>query len=143
MANIILDKTIISYGMPANIEMNKGTYFVMESLKQIYKAFRITQQTSASYIPQSQGITVRYNSTLINMLRCYVNDNQIGFYKYVKLVITAYNSGKPASTRHSPFYLLHEFESNQHIDLAIICNITDHDILTALKAIHKVRQDTT
>lgn len=67
------------------------------------------------------------------MLCCYVNKHQSGRHKYVKLITLAYNLVKQVSTGFSPFYLLHGFEPNQSIDLAILPNITDQDTLTTQK----------
>lgn len=66
------------------------------------------------YTPKSQGIKERYNSTTINMLSCYVNEDQKDRNKYVKLIMFVYNASTHASTVYSQFYLLHGFEPNQH-----------------------------
>lgn len=124
--------------MPAEIQTDQGTHFVADTLNQLYKTLGIVHKTSAAYRPQSQGITDRYNSTLINMLRCYTDEDQKDRNRYVKLVMFAYNSATHASTCYSPFYLLHGFESNQPEDLALLPTVSDQVVLAALKVIHKV-----
>lgn len=73
-------------------------FCVQSELHQLHKALGIVHRTSAAYRSQNQVITESYNSSLINMLRCYINEDQKDWNRYVKLVTLAYNSGAQAST---------------------------------------------
>lgn len=57
-----------------------------DTLNQLYKALGIVHRTPAAYRPQNQGIMYRYNSALRNMLRCYVNEDQNDWDKYVNIL---------------------------------------------------------
>lgn len=72
------------------------------------------------------------------MLRYYVDEDQNDWHRYVKLIMFANNSSLYPSTGHSPFYLLHGFESNQPIDLALLPSISDHGVLVLLQTLYKI-----
>lgn len=83
-----------------------GTYFVAESLKQLYKTLGWLIKLLL-HIGHKDRVWQK-NITL-PLLICYVNENQSDWYKYVKLVTLVYNSGLHASTGRSPLYLLHSW----------------------------------
>lgn len=66
------------------------------TLIQLYNVLGIVHRTPAAYRVQSQGIMERYNSTFVNMLRCYVKEDEKDWNKYIKLVKLAYNAGTHA-----------------------------------------------
>lgn len=79
--------------MLVEIQIDRGTDFVTESWKLLYKCLRAIHQTSTAHRPKSQGVTESNNSILVNISCCYINENQTDWYKYVKFVKLAYNSG--------------------------------------------------
>ena len=58
--------------------------------------------------PQSNGMVERLNQTLVNRLRCKLNDNNKNkcWPKLLEEVITEYNNTPHSSTRFSPCYLM-------------------------------------
>lgn len=125
---IILEDILPCYGVWAEKQPDSGTHFVADTLRRLYKALGIEHWASVAYRLQSQGITVQYNSKLINMLQCYVNEDQMDWHKYVKLVTFKYNSSKYTLTWFLPFYLLHGFETNQLIDLTLLPTNPNTDV---------------
>lgn len=77
----ILEDILPCYGMSAEIQTDRGTHFVADTLNQLYKALGIVNRTSIAYRPQSQGITERYNSTLLKFqLNKYYNILIVKYY---------------------------------------------------------------
>ena len=58
--------------------------------------------------PQSNGMVERLNQTLVNRLRCKLNDNNKNkcWPKLLEEVITEYNNSSHSSTRFSLYYLM-------------------------------------
>ena len=84
-------------------------------------------------------MTERYNSTLLTMLKFYVNESHSDWAKYVNMVTFVHNTSVNSSTGYTPFFLVHGFEATQPIDLAILPRLPDHDVLKAISALHEIR----
>lgn len=61
-------------GFPREIVTDQGTNFMSELLKQVYKLLGIRRVQTTPYHPQTDGLTERFNQTLKQMLRKFVND---------------------------------------------------------------------
>lgn len=138
--DFMLNVLIPRFGVPFRIHSDRGQHFVAEVVKQLYEGLGVEMRVSTSYHPQSNGVCERYHSTLMAMLKCYVNENHSDWSKYVDLVTFTYNTAVQASLGYSPFYLLHGFEATQPIDLAILPKNPDHDVLSAIEELHKIRK---
>lgn len=108
------------YGLPRTIHTDNGSNFKSELLKQLCLSLGVSQKFGSTYMPSSQGLTERYNATLMNMLRCYSNEKQNNWHLNIRHVCFAYNSAEQASLGYSPFYLLHGFHPMSYLDIAIL-----------------------
>ena len=58
------------------------------------------------YHPQSDGLTERWNRTLLGMLATCVEDRTENWEDYVQKVCMAYNTSTYATTGFTPFFLM-------------------------------------
>lgn len=139
-AKFILETIIPRFGCVQEIQSDRGTHFTAEVLKQLFDGLGISHQKSSAYHPQSQGLTERYNGTLLNMLHFYANESHSDWSKYVEMVTFVYNASVQESVKFSPFYLLHGYHPLFPADLAILPRVPDHDVLEAITKIQEIRK---
>lgn len=139
-AKFILETIIPRFGCVKEIQSDRGSHFTAEVLKQLFEALGISHQKSSAYHPQSQGLTERYNGTLLNMLHFYANESHSDWSKYVEMVTFVYNASVQESTTYSPFFLLHGYHPLFPADLAILPRVPDHDVLEAVTKIQEIRK---
>uniref|UniRef100_A0A8C6KQE2 Gypsy retrotransposon integrase-like protein 1 n=1 Tax=Nothobranchius furzeri TaxID=105023 RepID=A0A8C6KQE2_NOTFU len=61
-------------GFPKEILTDQGTNFMSKLLKDVYKLIGISRLRTTPYHPQTDGLTERFNQTLKNMLRKFINE---------------------------------------------------------------------
>ena len=62
---------------------------------------------SSAYHPQTDGQSEIANSTVLDLLKCYVSDQRTDWEKYLPLVEFAYNNTVHSSTSKAPFEVIY------------------------------------
>ena len=94
------------FGLPDIIHSDQGANFESTILRQTLDAFGVNKTHTTSYHPQGDGMVERFNRTLLQMLRSYV-DHRADWEQYLPLVLFAYRSATHPSTGFSPFALMY------------------------------------
>lgn len=97
-------------GFPCEILTDQGTNFMSELLKQVYQLLGIKRVRTTPYHPQTDGLTERFNQTLKQMLRKFVNETGSDWDHWLPYLLFAYREVPQASTGFSPFELLYGHE---------------------------------
>lgn len=97
-------------GFPSEILTDQGTNFMSTLLKQVYQLLGIKRVRTTPYHPQTDGLTERFNQTLKQMLRKFVNDTGSDWDQWLPYLLFAYREVPQASTGFSPFELLYGHE---------------------------------
>ena len=100
-----LTKLFSTYGQPDILHSDQGRNFESTVLAQTLKAFGVQKSRTTAYHPQGDGMVERFNRSLLQLLRAYV-DKQENWEKYLPLVLFAYRTAKHTSTGSSPFILM-------------------------------------
>ena len=66
----------------------------------------LSNASTSAYPPQTNGQVERYNRTILNMLRCYVEEHQTDWDRYASALTYAYNNDVHRSTGTTPFQLV-------------------------------------
>ena len=74
-------------------------------MKQTLDAFGIDKSCTTAYHPQGDGLVERFNRSLLQLLRAYV-DKQTDWEQYLPLVLYAYRTSVHSSTGVAPFVLM-------------------------------------
>uniref|UniRef100_A0A8C5D858 Gypsy retrotransposon integrase-like protein 1 n=1 Tax=Gouania willdenowi TaxID=441366 RepID=A0A8C5D858_GOUWI len=97
-------------GFPREILTDQGTNFMSTLLKQVYQLLGIRRLRTTPYHPQTDGLTERFNQTLKQMLRKFVNNTGTDWDQWLPYLLFAYREVPQASTGFSPFELLYGHE---------------------------------
>ncbi|XP_034565104.1 uncharacterized protein LOC117830889 isoform X1 [Notolabrus celidotus] len=97
-------------GFPCEILTDQGTNFMSTLLKQVYQLLGIRSLRTTPYHPQTDGLTERFNQTLKQMLRKFVNNSGTDWDQWLPYLLFAYREVPQASTGFSPFELLYGHE---------------------------------
>lgn len=66
---------IARFGAPFEIHTDQGRNFQSDLFKSVCKLFGVTQTRTTPYHPASNGQVERFNRSLLQMIRCYINRN--------------------------------------------------------------------
>lgn len=95
---------------PLEILTDRGTNFMSSLLKQVYQLLGIKSLRTTPYHPQTDGLAERFNHTLKQMLRRFVNDTGTDWDQWLPYLLFAYREVLQASSGFSPFELLYGHE---------------------------------
>ena len=100
-----LIKVFSIFGHPEILHSDQGRNFESSILAQTLEAFGVHKSRTTPYHPQGDGMVERFNRSLLQLLRAYV-DAQNDWERYLPLVLYGYRTSVHASTGISPFVLM-------------------------------------
>ena len=101
------------YGLPDILHSDQGRNFESSILRQTLEAFGVKKTRTTAYHPQGDGMVERFNRSLLQLLRAYV-EHQTDWEQYLPYVLFAYRSAIHTSTGVSPFELMFGRPPVQH-----------------------------
>ena len=101
-----LVKIFSTFGHPEILHSDQGRNFESSILAQTLQAFGVHKSRTTAYHPQGDGMVERFNRSLLQLLRAYV-DTQSEWEHYLLLVLYAYRTSTHSSTGVSPFLLMY------------------------------------
>ncbi|XP_048251763.1 uncharacterized protein LOC124124353 [Haliotis rufescens] len=117
-----------------------GANFMSRMIKELCSILGISQSRTTPYHPMCNGMTERFNRTLLNMLGTLKPDQKYDWKGFVGPLVHAYNATRHESTGYSPFYLMFGREARLPIDLAFGIEINkDKQTLTSYVKALKTR----
>ena len=90
-AKLVLD-FIRRYGFPETIHFDQGLNFLGKVMKNLYKLTRIKQTKITPYHPIGNGLSERFNQTLLSMVGTLTSKKKKAWPKYLPDLVMAYNS---------------------------------------------------
>ena len=97
---------ICLFGPPKAILTDQGTEFVNAIITALTSKLRIKHTLTSAYHPRTNGLTERFNQTLIESLKKLTENNQLDWNKWLPYVALAYRSRINSVTKYSPFELM-------------------------------------
>lgn len=96
----------LHYGFPQVLHSDQGRNFESALIKDLCKLVGITKSRTTPYHAMGNGMTERFNHTLLNMMGTLEEDKKRDWKTYVPALVQAYNATKHDSTGYSPFFLM-------------------------------------
>lgn len=125
-ADALYKEFIVRYGIPARIHSDQGANFESLLIKELCEIMGIKKSRTTPYHAAGNGMTERFNRTLISMLGTLESDKKRNWKQYVAPLVHAYNCIKHESTGYSPYHLLFGREPRLPVDMAFGLN-RDHE----------------
>ena len=117
-AEALMTHFIQHYGFPRRLHSDQGANFEGHVIKDLCKMAGVTKSKTTSYHPMGNGMTERFNRTLLGMLSTLETSQKRNWKKYVFPLVHAYNCTRHEGTRYSPYYLMYGREPQMPIDVA-------------------------
>ena len=127
-AKILFENFIVHYGFPARIHSDQGRNFESSLIKELCTLAGVEKTRTSPCHPMGNGMTERFNQTLLNMLGTLENHQKEDWKTYVAPLVHSYNSTKHDSTGYSPFFLMFGRHPRLAIDAYLGLNSEDQSI---------------
>uniref|UniRef100_A0A146QJK2 Pol polyprotein n=1 Tax=Fundulus heteroclitus TaxID=8078 RepID=A0A146QJK2_FUNHE len=108
---------IARFGAPLELHTDQGRNFESSLFRNVCRLLQITKTRTTPYHPSSNGQVERFNRTLLQMLRCYVDRNQKNWDEQLPLLTAAYRSSQHMVTGFTPNRLMLGREVHQPHDI--------------------------
>lgn len=139
-ADALYKEFIVRYGIPARLHSDQGANFESQTIKELCDIMNIQKSRTTPYHAAGNGMTERFNRTLISMLGTLETDKKRNWKQYVAPLVHAYNCIKHESTGYSPYMLLFGREPRLPVDMAFGLNIETNDKATYTEYISNLQQ---
>lgn len=116
-AEAIFNNFILFYGIPEKLHSDQGTNFCSKIVKELCSILGIYKSRTTPYHPMGNGVTERFNRTLLSMLGTLENSQKANWKSYINTLVHAYNSTVNDTTGFSPFYLMFGREPKLPVDV--------------------------
>ncbi|KAH9118625.1 hypothetical protein LEN26_011998, partial [Aphanomyces euteiches] len=119
-ARVFIDEVLCRFGIPDKLLTDRGSNFVSELATTMYTTLGIHKLASAPYHPQGQGLVERFNHTIVQMLKIFVNDHQTDWDTYLPRLLFAYRMAHHETLGDSPYFCLFGRDPTLPLDLAFL-----------------------
>ena len=116
----LMDKIILYHGPPKIIITDRGSNFTSRLFNNLCKELKTKHKTTTAYHPQTNGMTERFNKTVVGMIRKYVADGFQHWEDVLGPVASAYRNSVHSSTMESPYFLVTARDPSMVIDRFLI-----------------------
>ena len=117
IADTLVTQIICRHGVPKMLLSDRGKSFIGDVAKAVYDILNIKKLNTTAYHPQTNGLTERFNGTLVKMLGMYCNKQQNNWDIYIPYVLFAYRTSHHKGLIQTPFYLLYGREATLPTDI--------------------------
>ena len=98
VADILVEKIILRFGMPLVIHSDQGREFENGLMTSLCALLGCTKTRTAPYHPESDGMIERFNRTCLMMLFMFINDRRDNWHELLQYVMHAYRTSFHEST---------------------------------------------
>ena len=137
IVNALIENYIYIYGSPKTILTDQGANFLSELVTQFEQALKIKHIKTTSFHPQSNGNIERMHSTLGNLIKTSINENNNEWDENIKFISFAINSTTNQTTGYTPFELTFGRLPNIPSEVENSPNLTYQDLIRKWKRKHE------
>jgi hypothetical protein len=106
LIDILWDKVFSWVGLPVQIIGDRDTRLTADRMRALAKGLCVRLALSASYRPQTDGSTERFNRTFLSMIRTCCHKHPKSWDRELPSLMYAYNNTVHSSTGYTPHFLL-------------------------------------
>ena len=105
--NFLINDVILKYGTPTCILTDNGTHFTAQLMNNLFQHLGVTHLYSTTYHPQTNGQIERFNATMDGKIAALCNERRTNWDEMLQFVTFNYNTSIHATTKHTPFEMMH------------------------------------
>ena len=105
-AEVLFDNFIYHYGFPSRLYSDQGRNFESSVIQELCKLGGISKSRTTQYHHRGNGMTERFNSTLLNMLGTLEDKSKENWKAFIPALAHAYNSTKHETTGLTPDFVM-------------------------------------
>ena len=118
-AKAFINNFVVHYGIPQRIHSDQGGAFESRVVKELCNLLGIKKSRTTAFHPEGNGVTERFNRTLLQMLGTLDAPSKLDWKTQVAPLVHAYNCAPHAATGYSPYFLMFGRHPNLPIDIAM------------------------
>ena len=138
-AEALFNNYIVHYGIPNRIHSDQGPSFESKLIQELCKLTGTMKSRTTPYHPMGNGMTERFNRTLLSMLGTLKPKEKTNWKAFVSPLVHAYNCTRHEATGQSPYFLMFGRQPKLPIDLAFGLT-SDKDRKPQSKYIQELKQ---
>ncbi|CAF4349571.1 unnamed protein product [Rotaria sp. Silwood2] len=103
----LINDVILKYGTPTCILTDNGTHFTSQVMNKLFENIGVTHLYSTVYHPQTNGQIERFNATMDGKIAALCNERRTDWDEVLQFVTFNYNTSIHATTKQTPFEMMH------------------------------------
>ena len=107
VANFIYEEIVVRFGCPIEIVTDRGSNFCSGLVEEYLKRIGTNHKLTSAFHPRTNSKVERFNGTIKNMLRKYVQGAINRWDEFVEVALWAVRVTTNASTGYSPYFLVY------------------------------------
>lgn len=107
IAEAFVNKVCLTHGIAQVVLTDQGGNFLSQIFKQVCKLLKIDKINTSAYHPESNGSLERSHKVLVEYLRCFCNEKQTEWEKWIPFATFVYNTTPHSATKYTPFELVY------------------------------------
>ena len=123
------------YGPPKTMLSDQGTEFLNSVINHLTTMCGVDHRITSPYRPQTNGLTERFNQTLVRALKKHCEDDPETWDQWIPFVLIAYNTRKNSTTGFSPYNLMYGRLMNHFEDY-----VEDGEQLSLTKRVEEIKE---
>jgi hypothetical protein len=116
-ARVLYNDFIVRYGIPERIHSDRGRSFECKVIQELCSIMGMDKSRTSPYHPSGNGITERFNRTLLDMLGTLPSEKKSAWKDHIHTVVHAYNCTTHETTGVSPYLIMFGREPRLPIDI--------------------------
>jgi len=101
------------FGPPKELLSDQGKEFLNQIIENLSKIAGIERRVTSPYNPRTNGLTEKFNHTLVNALRKHAEEDPLNWPSWLPYVLLAYRCRIHTITGQTPFFLMFGREMNE------------------------------
>ncbi|RCN44980.1 integrase core domain protein [Ancylostoma caninum] len=118
-AQTFITRFVSRFGLPETIVTDQGTNYMSDTFRSLLRNLHVNHKTSTPYHHESNGQVERANRTLQEQIAIATEQHHDEWDHVLHLIVHAYNCAENASTKYSPYFLIHGQEPTSIFQLAL------------------------
>ena len=102
VADKFVTEFVCRYGLPQQIHSDQGREFTSNIFKEMCILLDVKKTRTCPYRPSSDGLVERFNRTLQQMLKAFVNDSRNDWEDHLPFILMSYRATVQETTGCSP-----------------------------------------